>query len=64
MGRDLLFTAVTAHQDRVGTEATINVISGTHDRAKRKLLEGDAHMRSLFTWNILPAGNVYKGSDT
>jgi len=64
VGRDLLFTAVTAHQDRVGTEATINVISGTHDRAKRKLLEGDAHMRSLFTWNILPAGNFYKGSDT
>jgi hypothetical protein len=62
-GRELLIAAVTAHQRRVGDHAVVNVISGTHDLAKRSLLERDAHMRSLFTWDILPAGNLYKGSD-
>lgn len=64
VGRDLLLAAVTAHQERVGTDAAINVISGTHDLAKRRLLESDARMQSLFTWDILPAGNLYKGSGT
>jgi|GEM_PF-2473392 len=63
-GRELLLTAVTAHQRRVGDKAAINVISGTHDLAKRNLLERDANMKSLFTWDILPAGNLYKGSGT
>lgn len=63
-GRELLLAAVTAHQRRVGDNAAINVISGTHDLAKRNLLERDAHMRSLFTWDILPAGNLYRGLDT
>ena len=63
VGKDLLLAAVTAHQERVGTDAAINVISGTHDLAKRRLLESDARMRALFTWDILPAGNLYEGPD-
>ncbi len=63
VGKDLLLAAVTAHQERVGTDAAINVISGTHALAKRRLLESDARMRSLFTWDILPAGNLYEGPD-
>ncbi|MEY4668710.1 MAG: hypothetical protein RL518_1409 [Pseudomonadota bacterium] len=63
-GRELLMAAVTEHQRRNNDSAVVNVISGTHDLAKRRLLERDAHMRSLFTWDILPAGNLYKGADT
>lgn len=63
-GRALLVAAVAAHQSRVGADSVINVISGTHDQSKRELLEQRANMRSLFTWDILPAGNLYNGQDT
>ncbi len=59
-GRELLLAAVSAHQSRVGADSVVNVISGVHNQPKRKLLGSDANMRSLFTWDILPAGNLYK----
>ena len=64
VGRDLLAAAIKTHQDRIGTAPVINVLSGTHDRAKRKLLEGAAGMRSLFSWDVFPAGNLYPGADS
>ena len=60
-GRELLFAAIATHAERVGDDATVNVLSGAHDTAKRSLMESDANMRSLFSWDILPAGNRYTG---
>jgi hypothetical protein len=57
--RVLLASAVEAHEKHTGKSAVINVVSGAHDIDKRRFLSEEAGMRSLYSWDILPSGNLF-----